>query len=211
MKWWRHLTLLLACVATLPAAPGLACAQDGFASDAARLVTVLQLHDGQTVADIGAGGGELTIALAREVGPSGRVYATELGEDRLRELREATESAGLKNVSVLEAHATRTNLPERCCDALVLRRVYHHIDDPGLMNVSLRESLKPGGLLAIIDFNPDSAESTDPANRDTGDQHGVTSETVVRELGQAGFEVVNVEKGGSAGRYMVVGRRPANP
>ena len=210
MTWWRPLALLLAGVATLPASPGLASAQDDFTSDAARLVTALKLHQGQTVGDIGAGGGQLTVALAREVGPAGHVYATELGEDRLRELREATASAGLKNVSVLEAHAARTNLPERCCDALVLRRVYHHIDDPGLMNASLRESLKPGGLLAIIDFNPDSAESADPASRDTGDQHGVTSETVVRELGRAGFEVVDVEKGGSAGRYMVVARRPAS-
>lgn len=210
MNWWRHLALLLAGLATLPASPGHASAQDDFASDAARLVAALKLHDGATVADIGAGGGQLTVALARQVGPSGRVYATELDEDRLRDIREATDSAGLKNVSVLEAHATRTNLPDRCCDALVLRRVYHHIDDPESMNVSLWEALKPGGLLAIIDFNPDSAESTDPANRDTGDQHGVTPETVVRELGQAGFEVVDVEKGGGAGRYMVVVRRPPN-
>ncbi|MGH8940568.1 MAG: class I SAM-dependent methyltransferase, partial [Actinomycetes bacterium] len=126
-------------------------AQDEFASSAARLVTALKLHDGQTVADIGAGGGQLTVALAREVGPSGRVYATELDSNRLRDIRQATDSAGLKNVSVIEAHATRTNLPERCCDALLLRRVYHHFGNPHLMNTSMRQSLKPGGLLAVID------------------------------------------------------------
>jgi predicted methyltransferase len=112
-------------------------------------------------------------------------------------------------VSVVEAHATRTNLPERCCDALVLRRVYHHFDNPGLMNASLRHSLKPGGLLAVIDFEPDSSESADPSNRDTGDQHGVTSTTVVRELRQAGFELVAVEKGTRPGGFMVVVRRPS--
>ena len=111
-------------------------------------------------------------------------------------------------MSVIEAHATRTNLPERCCDALVLRRVYHHISDPHLMNASLLQSLKPGGLLAVIDFESDSAESPDPGNRDTGDQHGVTSATVVRELSQAGFEVATVEEGTRPGRYMVVVRRP---
>ena len=211
MNRWRHLALLLAGLGTVPAYPGLANAQGEFASDAARLVTALKLHAGQTVADIGAGGGQLTVELAREVGPSGHVYATELDEDRLRDIRQATESAGLKNVSVIEAHATRTNLPDRCCDALVLRRVYHHIDDPRLMNASLRQSLKPGGLLAVIDFVPDSAESADPGNRDTGDQHGVTSATVVRELGEAGFEVVAVEKGNRPDRYMVVVRRPAAP
>ncbi|MBA3346846.1 MAG: methyltransferase domain-containing protein [Gemmatimonadales bacterium] len=208
MNQLRRLALLMVGLARMAAFVGPANAQDDFASDAARLVTALKLDAGQTVADIGAGGGQLTVALARGVGPSGRVYATELGEDRLRAIRRATDSAKLKNVSVIEAHATRTNLPERCCDALVLRRVYHHFGSPRLMNASLRQSLKPGGLLAVIDFAPDSAESADPAERDTGDQHGVTSATVVRELSQAGFEVVTVEKGARAGRFMVVVRRP---
>jgi ubiquinone/menaquinone biosynthesis C-methylase UbiE len=206
---WRQLALLVAGVVGMAAFAATANAQDDFASDAGRLVTALKLHAGQTVADIGAGGGQLTVALAREVGPSGRVYATELDADRLRDIRQATDSAGLKNVSVIVAHATRTNLPERCCDALVLRRVYHHFSNPQRMNASMRRSLKPGGLLAVIDFEPDSAESTDPSKRATGDQHGVTSATVVRELKQAGFEVVAVEEGTRPDRFMVVMRRPS--
>ncbi|RPJ84805.1 MAG: methyltransferase domain-containing protein [Acidobacteria bacterium] len=206
---WRQL-LLVAALAGTAAFADTAKAQVEFASDAERLVTALQLHAGQTVADIGAGRGQLAVALAREVGASGRVYATELNPDRLRDIREATDSAGLGNVLVIEAHATRTNLPDRCCDALVLRRVYHHFDNPSLMNASLLQSLKPGGLLAVIDFAPDSAESADPGGRDTGDQHGVTSATVVRELSQAGFEVVSVVEGDRPGRFMVVMRRPSD-
>jgi ubiquinone/menaquinone biosynthesis C-methylase UbiE len=206
----RHHVLLVALLGGMTSFSGTANAQDEFASDAARLVTALKLDAGQTIADIGAGRGQLTVALAREVGPSGRVYATELDAGRLRDIRQATDSAGLENVSVIEAHATRTNLPERCCDALVLRRVYHHFSNPHLMNASLRRSLKPGGLLAVLDFEPDSAESPDPSNRDTGDQHGVTSATVVRELSHAGFEVVAVEEGTRPGRFMVVVRRPSD-
>jgi precorrin-6B methylase 2 len=200
---------LMAGVLLLSALPAPACAQDEFARDAARLVTALELRPGQTIADIGAGGGQLAVALARTVGPSGRVYATELEEDRRDDIREAAESAALKNVTVLEAQATRTNLPEQCCDALVMRRVYHHVADVRAMNASMRQSLKPGGLLAILDFDPDSAESADPAERDVGEQHGVTSATVARELGEAGFEVVAVEKGDRADRYLVVARRPS--
>ena len=194
----------------LVAFTGTANAQSEFASDAKRLVPAIQLHEGQTVADIGAGEGQLAVELAREVGPSGRVYATELEEDRRRDIREAAKSAGLKNVEVLEARPTSTNLPEGCCDALVMRRVYHHIGNPALMNASMLASLKPGGFLAVIDFPPDSAESADPYGRDEGEQHGVTSGTVARELGQAGFEVVTVEKGEGSDRYMVVARRPAS-
>jgi len=209
MIQWKRLMLLAGGLARMAACAGTAYAQDEFASDAARLVTALELEPGQTVADIGAGRGQLAVALAREVGPSGRVYATELDADLLRAIREATDAAGLGNVIVVEAHATRTNLPERCCDALVLRRVYHHFSDPGPMNVSLRQSLKPGGRLAVLDFAPDSAESADPAERDTGSQHGVTSATAARELSQAGFELVAVEEAARPGRYLVVVRRPA--
>jgi predicted methyltransferase len=202
---------LLVLVAALTATPAhTACAQGEFASDAARLVTALRLRTGQTVADIGAGRGQLTLELARAVGPSGHVYATEIDSARLRDIREAARSAELSNVTVLEAHATRTNLPQGCCDALVLRRVYHHFDAPALMNVSMRQSLKPGGLLAIIDFAPDSAESPDPGGRDSGNQHGVTSATVASELAEAGFEVVTVENATAGGRYMVLARRPAD-
>lgn len=204
----NSLVPMVAILATVVASPGTATAQDEYASDAGRLVTALQLHPGQTVADIGAGRGQLTMALAREVAPTGQVYATELDPDRLRDIRQAAESAGLKNVKVIEAQATHTNLPEQCCEALVLRRVYHHFTNPRLMNASMRQSLKPGGLLAVIDFAPDSAESEDPGRRAKGNQHGVTSETVVRELSQAGFELVTVETGSTPGRFMVVVRRP---
>ena len=108
----------------------------------------------------------------------------------------------------LDAH----NIPRVDPDenALVMWRAYHHIGNPTLMNASMLASLKPGGFLAIIDFPPDSAESADPYGRDEGEQHGVTSGTVARELGQAGFEVVTVEKGEGSDRYMVVARRPTS-
>src|SRR5436309_7268714 len=73
-------------LATLAAVPSQG---DEFASDAARLAKAFKLSTGQTVADIGAGGGQLTVLLARAVGPTGRVYATELDTSRVRSIREA--------------------------------------------------------------------------------------------------------------------------
>jgi ubiquinone/menaquinone biosynthesis C-methylase UbiE len=208
MNQWKTLSRLTAALAAIVvcAAPG--AAQDEFTSDAAHLVAALQLHPGQRVADVGAGRGQLTVALAREVGPSGRVYATELNQERLGDTRAAAESAGLRNVTIVEGKTTSTKLPGRCCDALVLRRVYHHFGEPAKMNASLRESLKPGGLLAVIDFPPDGSESATPADRDMDGHHGVTSATVLRELGEAGFEVVGNEEKIGSDRYLVVLRRP---
>jgi ubiquinone/menaquinone biosynthesis C-methylase UbiE len=206
----RSAVLIIISVAATLMHAACAAAQDEFAVDAARLTKALDLTAGRTVADIGAGAGELTVALARVVGPTGRLYATELESDRLRAIRSAADAAGLKNVTVLEAHATRTNLPDRCCDALVVRFVYHHFENPSLINRSLYQSLKPGGRLAIIDFQPDSAESADPARRSDGAQHGVTPATVVCELREAGFELIASEEGTRRRGFMVVMRRPAS-
>lgn len=182
--------------------------EDELAFDAARLIKALELRSGSTVADIGAGDGKLSIILAREVGPTGRVYATDLKAERLQAIREAAETAGLTNISFVEGHETRTSLPEGCCDGLVVRFVYHHFADPSAMNASMRQSLRPGARLAVIDFSPRGTESAKPAGRASGKQHGLNPETVARELAEAGFELMSIEHGSEPRAFMVVVRRP---
>jgi ubiquinone/menaquinone biosynthesis C-methylase UbiE len=177
-------------------------------SDAERLIETLGLQAGSTVGEIGAGEGELTILVARHVGPSGRVFTTELGENRVRTLRAAVEKASVGNVTIVEADAARTNLPEGCCDAVFMRAVYHHFGDPAAMNRSLWASLRPGGRLAVMDFTPrGDEEASNPADRDEGGRHGVKPETVLKELVAAGFERIQVED--REGRdFLVVVRKP---
>jgi FkbM family methyltransferase len=179
-----------------------------FGEDLTRLVPILDLRAGQTIADVGAGGGELTVRLAKQVGPEGRVYATEMSSDRMNRIRRRAEDDGLQNITVLEAHATRTNLPDGCCDAIVVRNVYHHFDDPQAMNKSLYASLKPGGHLAIIDFSPNRGRATAAAaaDRDQDSSHGVDAETVVKEVTAAGFERQAVETSDDRS-FMVVFRK----
>jgi SAM-dependent methyltransferase len=142
-----------------------------------RLRQVLAVEAGKVVADVGAGKGELTFALAREVG---RVYATEIDAARVKHLR----SAGLANVTVIEAGSGDTGLPAGCCDAIVLRRVYHHLTDPASVNASLLRALRPGGVLAIIDFPP-------PFFWGRGSL-GVPQQAVMAEVGASGFELVRL-------------------
>lgn len=151
----------------------------GFRADGAempRLRQVLALEAGKVVADVGAGKGELTLALAREVGSNGRVFSTEIDAARLERLR-ATKPG---NVTVIEAGSHETGLPPNCCDAIVLRRVYHHLTDPASINASLLQALRPGGVLAVIDFPP-------PFFWGRGSL-GVPAKTLVAEVAASGFE-----------------------
>ena len=184
---------------------------DAIAADAARLVQALNIRVGSVVAEVGAGDGALTVAIARIVGEQGRVFSTELSKASLVKLVEIEAAAAdLKNVTVIEGTPARTNLPEQCCDAIFMRDVYHHFSEPPAMNASVLASLKPGGVLGVLDFGPPpGTESSDPAARGIDGQHGITPATLERELKAAGFEVVSTSPFGFRG-FLIVARRP-NP
>jgi SAM-dependent methyltransferase len=159
-----------------------------------RLRHVLALKPGMSVADVGAGKGQVTLALAVEVGPSGHVFSTELDPEALEQIRETVAAAGLKNVTVVQAQARDASLPAECCNAVLLRRVYHHLTDPAETNASLLRALRPGGLLAIIDFSPLSwlwpwPPKGVPQNRGG---HGIAAPLVIEEVTASGFELVQV-------------------
>jgi len=179
----------------------------GFRADSRempRLRQVLALETGRVVADVGAGKGELTFALAREVGSDGHVFSTEIDPGRLRRLREAAVTARLANVTVVDASTSETGLPATCCDAIVLRRVYHHLTDPSSLNASLLRSLRPGGVLAVIDLPP-------PIFLGRG-RFGVPAKIVISEAMSSGFELVRLIDDwpgrGPLESYCVVFRKP---
>ena len=150
-----------------------------------RLVELLELKPGMTVADVGAGFGAWTMRFSRWLGPEGRVYATDIGAAQLAALRDAVQRERLANVTVLEGASSTTNLPALCCDAILIRDAYHHLTKPEDIIRSFAASLKPGGRLAVIDFPPrpnTEVPAGVPANRGG---HGVPSEVVQREVGEA--------------------------
>lgn len=162
-------------------------------SDVPELVKVLGLKPGMTVADVGAGFGAMTVVLGKWIG-DGRVFATDIGQNQLKVIREYVEKEGLKNVTVLEGAAAATNLPAACCDAIFMRDVYHHITAVEAFNKSVLASLKPGGRLAIIDFPPQPGSKLPagvPANRGG---HGIPPAVVVEELTAAGLTHVSTNE-----------------
>jgi predicted methyltransferase len=184
-----------------------AAGPQGADADRDRVVAALGLRRGSVVAEIGAGDGALTIAIARVVGPEGRVFSNELNPKRLADVGLAARNAGLANVTTIQGDITGANLPEQCCEAIFMRDAYHHFTDPASMNASLLRSLKPGGLLAVLDFGPPpGAESESPGGRSADGHHGITAATLERELTTAGFEIVSTSPYGFR-NFVVVARR----
>jgi ubiquinone/menaquinone biosynthesis C-methylase UbiE len=131
--------------------------RDTLQEEASRLARLLSWDAGSMVAEIGAGNGDLTLAAARRVGPSGKVYTTELNVQLFSHLQEL--AAKHKNITAVKAAEADTNLPPACCDSIFMRLVYHHLTRPAEIDASLFRSLKPGGQLAVIDEEPAEGSS----------------------------------------------------
>lgn len=177
-----------------------------------RLAQVMEWRSGQVIADVGAGEGEIGFAAAGTVGGTGKVYLTELDAEKLANLDAETKKRKLSNVKVVTAAEKATRLPASCCDAIILRHVYHHFTAPVEMDASLLHSLKPGGLLAVIDFPPRKGLSeSDPVKgvpRNRGG-HGIPKKILIDELTSAGFVVDKTIDNWPDDDYLVLFRKPA--
>ena len=162
------------------------------ADEIPRLATLMDWKQGTVVADIGAGDGSYAFAAVEHIGEAGKVFATEIDAEKLKSLIAEIKKRDLQNVTVVESGEAETNLPASCCDAIFLRRVYHHLTKPVEFDASLLRSLKPGGKLAIIDFppHPEYGKVKDvPKDRE---DHGIQQKILIDELTKSGFQLEKI-------------------
>jgi ubiquinone/menaquinone biosynthesis C-methylase UbiE len=204
----RRLPLAVAIALVSLVVAGLASDVLALTSEDEQIVAVLGLKAGSTVADVGAGDGEWSEKLARKVGDSGHVYATEVDSSELDKIRKRVQDAGIPNVAAILGTQQDTGLPAACCDAILVRMVYHHFTEPARMRASLRAALRPGGVLAIIDTKPHADWRKLEGVPERGG-HGIREDDLVREMTADGFEVAarHSNWNGDNDRYCVVFRR----
>lgn len=166
-----------------------------------RLAAALGLTPGMTVADVGAGDGALAVAMAAVVGAAGRVHATELSAERRDAIARRIAVSGIQNVVVVAAAEAQTGLPDRCCDALYLRTVFHHVPDRAAFAAALTRVVRPGGRIAVIDFAPGTLWFH-------GADHGVAADAVTAAFARAGWVVCHGDDAWGGGMFLRVFARP---
>ena len=169
-------------------------ALDNYDRETTKLAELMNWRPGEVIAEIGAGEGQMSFAASARVGPGGHVYSTELDEKKLAHLQEEVSRRNLQNVTIVKANLVDTNLPDGCCDAIFMRHVYHHFEKPQQTDAAIFRALKPGGLLAIIDFPPRKGlNSVSPLNGTPKNHggHGVPKKVLIEELVSASFEIVD--------------------
>jgi ubiquinone/menaquinone biosynthesis C-methylase UbiE len=145
------------------------------------MLDALKIAAGATVADVGAGVGYTSLKLARRVGPTGTVYATDVQPEMLRMLVDNARAAGIRNVKPIRCTTVDPKLPEGQLDLILMVDVYHECSDPEATLQGLRKALKPGGRLVLVEFR---AEDPDVPIKP---EHKMTLAQVRRELEPQGF------------------------
>jgi SAM-dependent methyltransferase len=163
------------------------------------VVDAMELREGMTIADIGAGTGYFEPWLSRAAGPSGTVLALDVEPDMVRYLNERVAREHLENVRPGLVALHDPKLQADSLDRVLVVDTWHHIPDREAYAATLRSALKPDGKVFIVDFKLDATHGPPP-------HHRLSAEQVAREL-IAGGLVAHVAPIRLPEQYIVVGKR----
>lgn len=169
------------------------------------VVAVLGVEAGARVADIGAGTGLFLPALDRAVGDKGRVFAVDVSPKFLAHLNERVHAEGLERVEVVRGGDKAVGLRHGSVDIAFVCDTYHHFEYPESILASLRDAIRPGGTLVVVDF-----ERIPGKTRAFLLEHmRADKQTFTREIAAAGFELLEeVDVEGLEENYVLRFRRP---
>lgn len=119
-----------------------------------QVMDALQIGEGSVVADLGAGGGWFTMRLSPRVGPNGRIYAEDIQPEMIEAIKRRVQREGLRNVTTVLGTAVDPRIPEPV-DAVLIVDTYHEMEQPVILLRNLARTLKPNGVIGIINFKKD--------------------------------------------------------
>lgn len=162
------------------------------AGEAEKVMDLLGIEPGMTVADIGAGNGYYTVRLSQRVGARGRVFAEDIMPAYVDRLRGRVEAEGLPNVTVTLGDPHDPRLPTGEADLALLMHMYHEVEQPFGLLWHLHAAMKPGARVAIVDMDR-------PTNR-----HGTPPALLRCELAALGYRQTAFHQLGGASGYLAV-------
>jgi cyclopropane fatty-acyl-phospholipid synthase-like methyltransferase len=146
------------------------------------VMEALAVKDGEIIADIGAGSGYFSVRLAHHVGAAGRVYAVDVSPDMIGHLHRRVRDMKLLNVSPILAPPDDPLLPEPV-DRFLIVDVWHHIENQPAYLQKMKDRLKPGGLVVMIDFQKRELPVGPPL------EMKIAREDLIKQMEAHGFRV----------------------
>jgi predicted methyltransferase len=151
-----------------------------------RALNAIGIAKGATVADVGAGSGYMTVRMAERVGPTGRVYATDIQPQMLAMLRERLDKEKIGNVTLVQGAVDDPRLPPASLDLILMVDVYHEFSQPQQMLRGMLAALKPGGRMVLLEYKKE--DPSIPIRLD----HKMTVAEAKLEVEAEGFRLARV-------------------
>ena len=142
-----------------------------------RVMDILGIHSGTTVADIGAGSGWFTVRAAKRVAEQGTVYAVDINPEAISYINDRVNREAIHNVRTVLGAPDDPKLPPNSVDSVLILKTYHEIAEPVRLLQNLRRSLRSGARVGIIDRNGN------------GEDHGIQKDVIVQEAARAGYRL----------------------
>jgi arsenite methyltransferase len=156
-----------------------------------------QLHAGETVLDLGSGGGIDVLLSAKRVGPTGKAYGLDMTDEMLALARENQRKAGVENVEFLKGEIENIPLPDNSVDVIISNCVINLSADKDRVLAEAFRVLRPGGRLAVSDVvvRGDVPEQVKRSMELwVGCIAGALKDSeYIQKLASAGFEAIGVE------------------
>jgi SAM-dependent methyltransferase len=143
-----------------------------------RVMDILGISSGKTVADIGSGSGWFSVRAAQRVTPRGMVYAVDINPEAISYIQERVRRDAVRNLHAVLSKPDDPLLPPKSIDAVLLLKTYHEVAEPVVLLKNLHKALRPKARVGIIDRDGN------------GESHGVNRDAVVREARQAGYTLI---------------------
>jgi len=150
-----------------------------------KIMDAIGLKEGMTIGDIGAGRGRFAVWFAARIGESGKVYANDINKGSLDHIERRCKTHNIKNIITILGEVEDPLLPERELDIAFMINVYHHLDKPVELIRNTIPSLKPNGILAIVERDPEKAGGVS--------WESTPKKWLIEQVARAGYKLVKVD------------------
>jgi ubiquinone/menaquinone biosynthesis C-methylase UbiE len=152
--------------------------------DRYELLRSLGVGGGKAVADLGCGTGFFTLPAAELVGPTGKVFAVDVQQEMVDDLRSRLAQQGLKNVVVRRSSELEPSIPQRSVDLALLAFVLNEIDQRSSFLLAAKRLLRDDGRIAVVEWEKIETPVGPPL------EVRVTADEIIADAAAAGLELV---------------------
>lgn len=151
------------------------------------LIRLLKIKEGSQTADVGCHEGYMTFKLSKIVGKSGKVYAVDVEDSKVKKVQSLAAESKIENITAIKGDYDNPKLPLNRLDAVIILDTYHEMDDHDEILQHILKALKPGGRLLLCEPIAEARRKSTRSEQEK--RHELGMSFALEDLKKAGFKI----------------------